>query len=723
MNLRTTWNGPGTARTSRRTLQDRLQDILLSERNRWVLWLPVAFGSGIAIYFSLANEPGVWIGPTLLVFVVLGLILSVSSRRYMVPVIGISAIALGFSVAQWRTHDVAAPTLTEELRHRDITGVIAFVEPRKGRFRVTLEVEAIAGLAPLATPKRVRVTASSGQFGEGHPGQRVTVRATLRPPPEPALPGGFDFRRTAWFKQLGGVGFATGAFHVDLTNAPNDRGLITVISNFVQTTRLEIADRVTAAIPGPTGAVATALMVGERGNIPDETAEAMRSAGLAHLLAISGLHVGLVAGFVFFAIRFGLAAWPRVVLRYPVKKWAAVAALAASAIYLLLAGATVPTQRAFIMTGLILVAVLLDRRGISMRLVAWAAALILLLRPEALLSVSFQMSFAAVVALIAVYEVVGDRFRRSLGTRRVSQRIGIYLGSILLTTIVASLATAPFAIFHFNQFSTYSVVANLIAIPVAAFWVMPLIVVSLTLMPFGLEGITMPFLGMGVDLILSVAVWVSTQPGASLNVAAPPVIGLALAVIGGLWLTLWQTRWRMAGVGPIIVGLLSITTTEPPNLLVSPDGRLTGIVGEAGVLLVSSGRAQSFVRDQWIRKTGARQWRAFPSPGEGLVAGMQCDRIGCVFQGKDKTIAFVQEAQALTEDCQIADILIARFTVLRECTGPSIVIDRGSLVKGGSHILFWPTDDRASDGTAKTIAIENASGASGNRLWLRNAAN
>ena len=427
-------------------------------------------------------------------------------------------------------------------------------------FRITIDVAAVAGLSAAETPERIRLTASAGQYAQVSPGDRVSVRAALRPPPEPAIPGGFDFRRVAWFQQLGAIGFATGNVTAEVTdnNADTARGPWATLSDLVQSTRLAIAKRVTAQLPGVPGAVAEALMVGERGAIPPDVRTAMQQSGLAHLLAISGLHVGLVAGFVFFALRGGLAAWPLLVLRYPVKKWAAAAALSAAAVYLVLAGATVSTQRAFIMTGLILLAVMLDRRGISMRLVAWAAAVVLLIRPEAFLSVSFQMSFAAVTGLVAMYEVVGEKLRRSRGDRGVTYRLATYLGSILLTTVVASLATAPFAIFHFNQFASYSVVANLVAIPIAAFWVMPLIVISLVLMPLGLEGAVMPALGVGIELIVAVATEVSSWRGASLNVAAPPVVGLTLAMAGGLWLTLWRTRWRLAGVVPIIVGSLTI---------------------------------------------------------------------------------------------------------------------------------------------------------------------
>jgi competence protein ComEC len=300
-----------------------LRETLIAERGRWILWLPVALGAGIASYFTLAGEPPLAAGPVLVVCALIGLALSARSLRYLLPAVVLAAVALGFAAAQWRTHDVAAPVLTKEVRHRVVTGDIVSVEPRGGRFRITLDVAAIAGLSGAETPARVRVSASAGQYGGVRPGQRVSVRATLRPPPAPALPGGFDFRRKAWFQRLGGVGFATG--NIASENAGVERGLLTGFSDLVQSARLAIAGRVTAALPGTSGAVAAALMVGERGAIPSDVREAMQQSGLAHLLAISGLHVGLVAGFVFFAVRSLLAAWPGVVLRYPVKKWAATA--------------------------------------------------------------------------------------------------------------------------------------------------------------------------------------------------------------------------------------------------------------------------------------------------------------------------------------------------------------------------------------------------------------
>jgi len=191
------------------------------------------------------------------------------------------------------------------------------------------------------------------------------------------------------------------------------------------------------------------------------------------------------------------------------------------------------------------------------------------------------------------------------------------------------------------------------------------------------------------------------------------VIGLTLAVAGGLWLCLWQTRWRLAGVLPIVIGLASIATAHPPDILVSPDGKLAGILGRDAVLLVSNGRSQSFVRDQWVRRTGADGWRAFPKPGAGKIAGMRCDLVGCLFSHGGGTIAFVRESLTLEEDCRNADILIARFTVSRDCTGPSVIIDRRALARHGSHALTWPANSGPSE-----IAVRKSEEGSRRRLWL-----
>jgi len=292
------------------------------------------------------------------------------------------------------------------------------------------------------------------------------MRAVVTPPPAPAAPGAFDFQRYAFFKRIGGVGFALGpAEIIGRTEAP---GLAVRIDHL----RQRLATRIRSQLGGTTGAVAAALMTGDRGAIPETVMTSIRDAGLAHLLAISGLHIGLVAGVVFVSIRAGLALLPAVALRFPIKKWLAAVALLAAFAFALIAGATVPTQRAFLMIGLVLLAVLLDRRALTMRPVAWAAVVILTLQPESLLSAGFQMSFAAVTALVAAYEALREApFLRPAST--LGGRAARYLVGVALSTLIAGAATAPFAVFHFNRFADYGLAANMLAVPITALWIMP----------------------------------------------------------------------------------------------------------------------------------------------------------------------------------------------------------------------------------------------------------
>jgi competence protein ComEC len=485
--------------------------------------------------------------------------------------------------------------------------VVAEQRRAKGR-RILLDRPVIQRLAPERTPERVRVTVRAMPDG-ARPGDRVTVRAILAPPPSPAAPGAFDFQRRAYFERLGAVGFSVSPVRLVRHGPPDSIGLA------VQRLRQHVTARILGALDAPAGAVAAALMTGERGAIPEPVLQAMRDAGLAHLLAISGLHIGLVAGILFFAVRFALAAVPAVALRYPVKKWAALAALAGAFFYLLLSGATVPTQRAFLMLAVVLVAVVFDRSAISMRLVAWAAVLVLVIAPESLLSASFQMSFAAVTALVAAYEALAGRagaWRAGAGRVR---RLGLYVGGVALTTVVAGLATAPFAIYHFNRFALYSVAANLIAVPLTGLWIMPWAIAAFILMPLGLEALALAPMGWGIEAVIGVAATVAAWPGAVALAPAMPVAGLAAAAFGGLWLCLWRRRWRVFGFAAMAAGLMTLGFARPPDVLVNGTGRLMAVRTAAGELALSSTRRSRFQAETWLRRSGQKDPAPWPREG------------------------------------------------------------------------------------------------------------
>ena len=330
----------------------------------------------------------------------------------------------------------------------------------------------------------------------------------LYPVPAQILPGGRDFQRELYFAGIGGVGYTFGGAH--RVAGPESEG---GWRESLRQLRTEISRRISAVLPGSTGGVASALITGKRGAITEEVKQAFRDSGLSHLLAIAGLHLGLVGAFVFFAVRGGLALIPPIALRYPIKKIAAGATLVVLACYLLLSGAAIPTQRAFVMNGLVFGAIIIDRLRISMRVCAIAAAVVLVIDPSILVGVSFQMSFGAVVALIAVYETYGARLGRLLHSRSVSGKVLGYCGGVVITTVVATLGTYPYSIYHFHHLALYSPLANVIAVPLSAMWTLPWGVVTCLLMPFGLERLALVPMGWGIDITIWVAEHISALPG------------------------------------------------------------------------------------------------------------------------------------------------------------------------------------------------------------------
>ena len=338
---------------------------------------------------------------------------------------------------------------------------------------------------PEMMPVKLRVSLSKGA-PPLHVGDRILVLANLSPPSGPAAPGAFDFQRVAWYQQLGAVGYALAPAAVIEPGKPD--GFVRAIDAL----RADVTERILKALPGPEGGVVAALLTGEQTAVDKDIAQAMRDSGLAHILSISGLHIVFVVGLVMGLVRYGIALVPPLALRVDAKKIAAVLALMAALFYTALAGAPVPAQRACAMAGFALLAILLDRTALSLRLVAWSAVIVLAVAPESLTGASFQMSFAAVVALIAAWEAAAG-WRRRLHERadrarhRWLWRLSAAIAASLATTLIASIATGAFAAYHFNRLSLLGVVANLLGVPLTGFWIMPWGLLAMLLMPFGLE--------------------------------------------------------------------------------------------------------------------------------------------------------------------------------------------------------------------------------------------
>jgi competence protein ComEC len=444
-------------------------------------------------------------------------------------------------------------------------------------------------------------------------------------------------------------------------------------------------------------------MTGDQGGIPNRIIDAMRDSGLAHLLSISGLHIGLVAGILLIGLRAGLALVPWLALRLPSKKVAAVAALITTGGYVMLAGAPVPAQRSFVMTAIVMLAILTDRSALTMRLIAWSAAAVALVRPEAVLGASFQMSFAAVTALIAAHEALAKR--RSRGPRTVASRLLRELAGVALTSLVAGTATAPFAAYHFHRLADYGVLANLIAVPITGFWVMPLAILAFALMPFSLEGLALVPMGWGIGAIIAVAEWVAALPGSAFEVPALPAAALATAIIGGLWLCLMRGRWRWLGLAVLPVTALLIALQRPPDLLIATDGSVVALRDGDGRLRLSDPRKGGIAVDAWLEGNAQRERLAWSDLGD--EGG--CDSEGCHAQTGGRSIGLAFTPAAAAEDCGRADLVVTtRFLARARCAG-SVLIDRGALWRAGAHALWI---------TSAGVRVETVRGYRGERPWV-----
>ncbi|MDR3519149.1 MAG: ComEC/Rec2 family competence protein [Azospirillaceae bacterium] len=658
----------------------------LADRHRWVLWIPVGIGLGVGGYFGLDDEPPRALGATILAIAV------VAAARFRhrpvaflltMPVLW---VALGFAAAQLREDTVAAPVLATSLNEASVAGRVAETETTLSGARVTLDQLTIGGLAPDQTPARVSIRLRPG-LPAPPPGAVIAMTAMLHPPPPPVMPGAPDPRRRAWFARIGGYGYAT---RLPVMLEPPPEGGLAPITTILATARGALAARIAAAVPDPAAAgVITALMTGRQVAIPEPVLRDLRNAGLAHIIVIAGLHIGLVAGLVFLTCRSGLALMPWVALRYPIKKWSAVVALAAAVGYTVLVGAPVPTLRAVAMTTLALVGVVIDRTTLGMRLIAAAAAAVLLIYPEALSGASFQLSFAAVLALIAGYEAASPRLARWRREVTLATRLVLYFFGIAFSSAIATAATTPFVLFHFQQIAWYGVLANVIAIPITAFWVMPCAIVTLLASPFGLDAAVLSVMARGVGAIIAVAHGVSHLPGATAPLPAMPLRVLVAIALGGLWLTLWTRPWRFAGLAPILIGSLVLFWVPRPAILVSGDGHLIAVRDDTDGLILSNRAADRIVGRMWRQRDGwsdAADIPVWPRQGSTKDELLRCDATGCLYRLEGITIALIRHPSALTEDCRNADVVITDLAIA-DCPAP-LLLDRPAIERAQGIALF-----------------------------------
>jgi competence protein ComEC len=655
---------------------------LLRQRGRYALWLPVCMGSGTLLYFALQSEPPAWAGAAALVPAAAA---AGCAWRWQIPrglLLTLAAAALGFAAAQVATLR-ALPVDTLPGRAVWLTGTVLGVETLPVGSRVTLGDVRLDGAAdPLARSLRIRLRdGDAGANGGPSAGDVLRLRALLRPPLPPAYPGGWDLQRDAFFSGLGGYGFALGMSQRVATGEP------TGFARRVQALRDAIARRIEAVLPIDQAGIAATLLTGNGSTIPPADHEAFRDSGLAHLLAVAGLHIGIVMGLILALVRTLLALSERASLFWPARQIAAIAALGAGGFYMLLTGMHVPILRSFSMACLFTLAVLAGRRAVSVRGLALAAAVLILTEPAQITGVSFQMSFSAVLALIAGYEALRPHLHRLYGSGTLSRRFVLHLVGLALTSLLAGTASAPYGAYHFGRVQLYFIPSNMIAVPLTAFWVMPAGLIALALMPLHLEALPLIPMGWGIEAILWVARTTSALPAAVLPFPPIPDWGMIVLSLGIAWLGLWRGRVRLAGVAAIAAGALSPLAYHAPDLLVSADAKLIGFRAAGRLYVEEALGAAAFTLDAWTQYL-ALSAVAMPEAGRSGDGAVICARNACRLRPGPATPTAVLARGTLTQaDCGAASVLVAAEPARRRCPG-LLLVDRFTVWRQGATAVW-----------------------------------
>ncbi len=657
-----------------------------ADHRRFFLWVPAAVGSGVVLYFTADREPSLPLTSGLTIALA---VLALASRRHTrvyMTLVAAASILGGMAAAGWRTARLAAPVL-DRIRIVTVQGTIEEMDLRREGARFVLRVAASDDLDPDRTPYRLRLTTRHTPDFEA--GAYVELKARLLPPSRAAQPGGYDFARDAWFARIGAVGNVLG--RIEAADPPEPPDIWLRAATAIDRARNALAQRVDRTVGGDAGAIAAAMVTGKRDMLSETAKSLIREAGIFHVVTISGVQMTLVAGIFFVGLRRLLALSRTCALHGATKKWAAGAAMVAAAAYDVATGSRIGTERALFMTLIVLAAVILDRRALTMRNLALAALAVLLLQPEALLGASFQLSFAAVAALVAVYEARAATAPRDdvvvparAGGRGgwFSRRKGHGWRQALFATFCATSATAPFMAYGFHEVNPYVLLGNPLTLTIIEVFAVPGALLGTLLYPLGLDAFVWHYVGAGIAIIMWAARLVGSLPGASLHLPAFAPWSLVFFTLAVLSAVIWRSPiLRLTAVPLAALGLLGAASGPAFDVAVAQGGDAVAVRQADGRLTVIGSRPSAFDAEQWLRAD------ADGRPAKDAIDKRACDKTGCVAHLADgRAVAVDLDPSAFAEDCLRASVLVTPLVAPLGCAAP-LVIDRDSLKRTGSVTL------------------------------------
>jgi competence protein ComEC len=709
-------------------------DVIDGQRDNAFLYVPLFFALGIAFYFGQYREPSL----ILFSIVSMGLLIGYGASlkwnngvTYIVrpSLLALFLIAFGFTWAAKDTFLNGTIMLTKK-DVAEIEGTLTSMSFIKDDLsKVILSDVVIEDKKDFETPQNVKLR--SYHFTRDiEIGSRVKILASLMPPSRPVMPYAFDFQRHSYFQNIGATGYSLGEVTI-LSPPEKDFSL----SRFFEVLRSHINQRIEGVLQPRNAALVKALVTGDRGGITDKDYESLRVAGLAHLLAISGLHIGLVSGFVFFFLRFALCLFPYLALHYPIKKIAAFVAFWSALFYMMLAGATIPTQRAALMSCLVFTAIMLDRRALSLRLVALAAFIVLLIEPYNLLTPSFQLSFAAVIALVSFYEwSIRSRREKQLAfmregrdaaapsllfeqwRRKIWAKPFIYISGIMMTSLIAGMATSLFAIYHFGHYHPFGLLGNVLALPVVSLLIMPFAVAALILWPFTfISGAAFKIMGYGLDWVMLVADGIKSFPYSAASLAQMSLTSFALLILAFLALTILRGRARIALSFFIVICVFVLSLLENEKLVgvVHEDASSITLYEDHAISVYGSTVPSKFVREQIQEFYGISLHGEME--GQEARSKQYCDQSYCLLDVGGENIALIFDMTLYHKFCTRQDIkiLIASDAVYsdNECRRDDLIaLNFFDFWRYGSYAIFRNSD-------SGSLRVKSVEGARGLRPW------
>ena len=630
-------------------------------KGQYFLWTPVFFSIGIILYFSLSFEPsGELFKFVPLTALGLGLLLFVRQPNQKYLQIGLSLMIFsgGFLFAQFETFRADSPFLKYPIT-TDIDAVIEWQEKRVNSSLFILKVLKADKIHPRYRPHRVRVYGKQVFLENTQPGCEVSVRLQLRPSEFTIWPDGYEPRFVAHFRQEGAVGFIREFQSINcepLDDSSRAAPYSERFSFWLSQKGLALSDRITSSMSQSAGGIAAALITGVRGQIKPADRETLRYTGLAHMLAISGMHMAMFAGTIYALLGLLFAFIPALVQSHNTRIIRVVIAWSFGLFYLFISGGMVATQRAFIMMSLVFLAIILGRVALTMRNVALAAIAVLFIAPQSVMQASFQMSFSAVVALVAFYEVYGRGRLMTWPKRRIGvveknlRLVWLYFIALFMTSIIAGLTTGYVGIIHFNLIGVYGLLANLLAMPILGVVIMPAAMVALIAMPFGMEKIPLMVMQWGIEQALLAANWCLTFPAPVTYIAASPKLALPLFGIALVWLCLVKSKLRHLAWPVLLVVSIMMGQGKKLDLIINVNASHVAARQLDGSLMMISKTKNSFVPSRWLLSDGVDR--------KAKEVQRVCVKAACYLPIKDKRLAVVYKSSAIAEACAKADMVI-----------------------------------------------------------------